>query len=230
MYGDTKVQPGVLFDGTSGRPPADAIEVYFPTPMSLCLFGDAAHDNPDPHWVQQWAYLAELYGSVMNDAAVRVQHAGGYVTHPARGPFTPARLEMLALAHNSVPGEPIMRLHVHLYVGRTAAALADGTRHPVNRDKLRRAVDDVWSSYRRDLERRTAHDFGFAWAALPGHHPADKEIVDPPFAEHVDQHTPPHVAVCPGPYGQLDRMMADETSRKLHARSAAAIARERRAG
>jgi len=230
MYGETRVEPIPLFDVNSGRPPADAIEVYFPAPMSLCLFGDAAHDNPDAHWVQQWEYLAELYVSVMNDTAMGVQHAGGYVSHPQRGPFTPARLEMVALAHNSVPNEPIMRLHIHLYVGRTAAALADGTRHPVNLDKLRRAVDRAWGDYRRDLETRTAHDFGFRWAPLPDHHPADKEIVDPPFAEHVAQHTPPHLAVCPGPYGQLDRIVADETSRKLHARSVAAVKQERRVG
>ena len=88
----------------------------------------------------------------------------------------------------------------------------------------------MWSQYRRDLETRTGHDLGVTWSALPGHHPADKEIVDPPFAEHVAAHAAPHVALCPGPYGPLDRMMAAETSRRLQARMRAAIEQERRTG
>ena len=67
MYGETHVDPAVLFDLTGGRPPADAIEVYIPTPMSLCLLGDAVHGDPQHRHL--WPDLAELYASVMNDAA-----------------------------------------------------------------------------------------------------------------------------------------------------------------
>lgn len=230
MYGDTHVQPQRLFDPLAGQPPADAVELYFPAPMSLCLFGDAVHDNPDPHWSQQWPELAELFASVANDTVIRTQRACGYVEHPARGPATAATLELAMLVHNSVPGDPIMHLHLHLYVGRTAATIADGSRRPVNLRRLRRGLDGVWTSYRRDLEDRTSHDFGFTWAPLPGHHPADTEIVDPPFAEHIDQHQPPHLALCPGPFGPLERLLADETSRTVQGRMAASIERERRAG
>jgi hypothetical protein len=34
------------------------------------------------------------------------------------------------MAGNAVPGEPAMRLHTHVYGGRTAIALQTSERHP----------------------------------------------------------------------------------------------------
>ena len=78
-----------------------------------------------------------------------VQRQGGYVTGGHRGRAIPARLEITALVENAVPGEPTMRLHTHIYVGRTATALDTGERHPV------------------DLERAAQRAANFAWRRLP---------------------------------------------------------------
>mgnify|MGYP006145961751 CR=1 FL=1 len=43
-----------------------------------------------------------------------------------------ARLEITAIAHNQVPGQATMRLHTHIYIGRTAVALDTGERHRVD--------------------------------------------------------------------------------------------------
>ena len=41
MYGDTHVDPVLLFDPDPERPPADALDLYFHAPLSLSLVGDA---------------------------------------------------------------------------------------------------------------------------------------------------------------------------------------------
>jgi hypothetical protein len=41
VYGDTHVDPALLFDPTSSRPRADALDLYFHAPISLSLVGDA---------------------------------------------------------------------------------------------------------------------------------------------------------------------------------------------
>lgn len=209
MYGDTHVDPAVLADLHAGElPPDDAIEVYFPTPMSLCLFGDACARSPKmEHLLPE---LAEIVEHALQRAMVSLQHSGGYVE--ARGYSMPARLELAGISENSVPDEEIMRIHAHLYVGRTAAALTDGTRRPVDESELRQGIDDAWRTWHRELVSSTTSAFGFRWGALPGHHPADQEIVDPPFAEHVGGHAR---VLCPGRYGQHERLLADATSRRL---------------
>ena len=69
-----------------------------------------------------------------------VQRQGGYVTGGHRGRAVPARLEITALVEDTVPDQPTMRLHTHIYVGRTAVALDTGERHPVDREHLHRAM------------------------------------------------------------------------------------------
>lgn len=85
MYGDTHVDPAVLFDPEwGGRPPADAWDLYFHAPISLSLLGDASA----AHGMER-----ELGGLLNLNAGL----AAADVT-----------------AENAVPGEPTMHLHTHL--------------------------------------------------------------------------------------------------------------------
>ena len=106
MYGDTHVDPAPLFDPDhDGHPPADAWDLYFQTPISLSLLGDAyaAHGMD-----RELNELLTLYADLAAATVVDVQRQGGYVTGGHRGRAVPARLEITALVENAVPDEPTM--------------------------------------------------------------------------------------------------------------------------
>jgi hypothetical protein len=203
VYGDTHVDPVLLFDLDRAAPPVDALDLYFHAPISLSLVGDAFAYNGMEH---ELGLLLELYADLAGGMIRDVQRQGGYVTGGHRGRAIPARLEITTLAHNQVAGEPTMRLHTHIYVGRTAVALETGERYPVDLDKLNNAADYAWRGYVGRLVREFTQALGFVWAPLPVHTSGDQEIVDPPMAEHVAGHT---FGVCPGDYGPREQIMAD---------------------
>ena len=225
MYGDTHVDPAPLFDpDQAGQPPADAWDLYFPAPISLSLLGDAyAARGLDG----ELGRLLGLYADLAAGTVTTVQRQGGYVAGGHRGRAVPARLEITALAENTVPGEPTMRLHTHIYVGRTAVALDTGERHPVEATELRNAADFAWRRHLTRLVDQTTAVLGLSWAPLPGHTSGDVEVVDPPMAEHVAGHS---FGVCPGQYGPREQIMADARWRAGVAESARIIAAERARG
>ncbi|MBW4722421.1 hypothetical protein [Saccharothrix obliqua] len=226
VYGDNHVDPVRLFDPQHEVPPADALDLHFPVPTSLSLFGDAVARTPDmAHLLPK---LGQVYENVLLATVVQVQRVCGYVVHPTYGQRAAARLAITAISENSVPNESIMRIHGHLYVGRTATSLADGQQHPVNLTWLRQFVRDVWTTYLGKLEEATSEEFGLVWGALPDNHPADREIVEPPFAPHVAQHAVPNAVVCPGRYGPLERVLADHQWRIGIAESQVRVQAERR--
>lgn len=204
MYGDTHVEPVLLFDPSREQPPADALDLYFHAPLSLSLVGDAfSYNRMDRELDQLLDLYAGLAGGIIRD----VQRQGGYVTGGHRGRAIPARLEITAMADNAVPGEPTMRLHTHLYVGRTAVALETGERHPVDLGELRDAADFAWRGYLSRLRDETARVLGFVWHAAADRHPSDQEIVEPPMAEHIAGH---ELGVCPGDFGPREQILADQ--------------------
>ena len=137
MYGDTHVDPAPLFDPDhGGRPPADALDLYFHAPLSLSLLADAYAAHGMRRELDQ---LRGLYAGLAVKTVTDVQRQGGYVTGGHRGRAVPARLEITALVEDTVPDQPTMRLHTHLYVGRTAIALDTGERHPLDLGELREA-------------------------------------------------------------------------------------------
>lgn len=220
MYGDTHVDPRPLFDPEHAAPPADAWDLYFHAPLSLSLLGDAyaAHGME-----RELGQLLSLYAGLAARTVTEVQRQGGYVAGGHRGRAIPARLEITALAENAVPGEPTMRLHTHVYVGRTALALETGERHVVDVGRLERAADFAWAGYLTRLVNETTDVLGYTWAPLPGHTSGDREIVDPPIAEHVAGHT---LGVCPGDYGPREQILTDAQWRADVAESARLIAAE----
>jgi hypothetical protein len=220
VYGDTHVDPSLLFDPEHTCPPADAWDLYFHAPLSLSLLGDAyaAHGME-----RELGQLLSLYAGLAAGTVTEVQRQGGYVAGGHRGRAIPARLEITALAENAVPGEPTMRLHTHVYVGRTALALESGERHPVHEAELRDAADFAWTGYLTRLVNETTDVLGFSWAPLPGHVSGDEEIVDPPIAEHVAGHA---LGVCPGEYGPREQILTDAQWRAGVADSARIVAAE----
>ena len=222
MYGDTHVDPAPLFDpGQGGRPPVDALDLYFHAPISLSLLGDAYTAHGMQRELDQ---LLDLYAGLATATVTDVQRQGGYVTGGHRGRAVPARLEITALAENAVPGERTMRLHTHLYVGRTATALETGERHPVDLERLRRAADFAWTGYLTRLVDDATDVLGLIWAPLSGHTSGDVEVVDPPMAEHVAGHA---LGICAGEYGPREQIMTDARWRAGVAESARVIAMER---
>lgn len=221
MYGDTHVDPAPLFDPDhGGRPPDDAWDLYFQTPISLSLLGDAYATHGMTYELDQ---LLDLYAGLAAATVVDVQRQGGYVTGGHRGRAVPARLDITALVENAVPGEPTMRLHTHVYVGRTGTALETGERHPVHPNELREAANHAWRTYLTRLVNQTSDVLGLDWAPVPGHTSGDVEVVDPPLAEHVADH---RFGVCPGAYGPREQVMADARWRAGVAESARIIAAE----
>ena len=222
MYGDTHVEPAPLFDPDhGGRPPTDALDLYFPAPLSLSLLADAYAAQQMQHELD---HLRRLYAGLAAKTVTDVQRQGGYVTGGHRGRAIPARLEITALVEDTVPGQPTMRLHTHLYVGRTATALDTGERQPVDLGELQEAADHAWRGYLSRLVKETTDAFGYVWAALPGHASGDVEIVDPPIADHIGGHS---FGRCPGEYGPREQIPADGEWRAGVAESARIIAAER---
>jgi hypothetical protein len=221
MYGETHVDPIALFDPERGQPPADAVDLFFPAPLSLSLLGDAfaAHGMQ-----RELDRLLDFYAGLAGGMVTDVQRQGGYVAGGHRGRPIPARLEITALAEDSVPGVPTMRLHSHVYVGRTAAALETGERHPVDLGRLRRAADRAWRAHLTLLVDASTRELGLTWAPLPGHSSGDVEIVDPPLAEHTVGH---QLGVCPGRYGPREQIAADAQWREGVQETARLLAADR---
>lgn len=204
MYGDTHVAPAALFDlGAGQAPPPDALDVYFHTPLSLSLLGDA---YSRAGMARELDLLLDAYAGVAARIVVDLQRQGGYVTGGHRGRAVPARLELTAVAENEVPDEPTMRLHTHVYVGRTAVALETGERHPVDQTRLARAADHSWRSYLGRVEDETSRVLGLVWDSQPGRHSGRQEVVDPPLVKHIAGH---ELGVCPGGYGPREQLLAD---------------------
>lgn len=206
-YGETRVEPGRLFDlgdppGTGAGPPPDAIDVQFRAPVSLSLLLDAFDTEYQDGAAQA---LMEGYQQLVAQMLGKVQFECGYVRDDA-GSRRPARLELAAFVENFVPGLDKMRLHAHVWVGRTAESLHDGQRHPVDLYELRQGIEQVvQGTYSRRLKAMAEDVADITWGQpWPG---ALEEIVAPPLHElaaGADR------GVCPGPWGPRELLLADQ--------------------
>ena len=80
MYGDTHVDPTPLFDPDhDGHPPADALDLYFPAPISLSLVGDAYATHGMEHAARE--------GFV--DCAISNRTLAELITHERAGRLVP---------------------------------------------------------------------------------------------------------------------------------------------
>jgi len=227
FYGETRVEPGRLCDlgdppGTGTGPPPDAIDVQFRAPVSLSLLLDAFDAAYNDAAAQA---LTDGYQQLIGQMLGKVQFECGYVRDPA-GSRRPARLDLAAFVENDVPGIEKMRLHAHIYVGRTAENLHDGGRHPVDLEKLHGAVDRVvFGIYAGRLRAVTEEVAEVTWGRpRPG---ASEEIVVPALHElaaGADR------GVCPGPWGPRELLLADQHHLELSAESERVIAANQASG
>lgn len=197
-YGDTRVETRVLFDardpGCTG-PPADAIDVQFRTPLTVSLLLERYLDGPGVEPVV--GFLGAGYREVVAKTVSEVQFVAGYVAEDSLA--WPARLEVATATHlYNNDDETDIRLHHHLWVGRTAVALHDGVRRPIDLVSLQRALANVvWSAYLRTLHAVTTRDLGVSWRSpRPG---AGAEITDPPV--HVGLTGQENLGICSTPWG-----------------------------
>lgn len=226
-YGETRVEPGRLFDlgdppGTGAGPPRDAIDVQFRAPVSLSLLLDAFDTQYQDAAAQA---LMEGYQQLVAQMLGKVQFECGYVRNAAGHRF-PARLELAAFVENFVPGIEKMRLHAHVWVGRTAESLYDGQRHPVDLEKLQSGIDEVvHGTYARRLEALAEDVADITWGQpRPG---ASEEIVAPPLHElaaGADR------GVCAGPWGPRELLLADHSYLELSAETERVIAANQASG
>jgi len=221
VLGDTRVPPDVLFDvsdpGTPG-PPADAFDVQFRVPISFSLYAsDLAANGRE----RELAAVQAAYQRVVDETFANVQLEGGHVPHPAGGQAE-ARLALAVLVEPRVPGIDGLRPHTHVYVGRSAVDVHDDSPRQVDLARLRGAIFDVtWSFYLRRLWAYT-EELGLTWGEpRPG---AVREVVDPPYAEHIAGEPQ---GVCPGPWGPRELLLADTDYLEGRAEAERQIAWER---
>lgn len=230
--GETRVEPGQLFDpeDRASGPPTDALDVQFRAPLSFSLFADGLfREGRDEDGRACFA----VYEQVMDATAVEVQVLGGYVVDE-HGASLPARLDLTAYGESTVPGFETLRIHHHLYVGRTAVSLRDGHRLPVDAQRLHRAADSASSAASQAMRELTEQRFGCRWGPPPGGYAS--EILDPPIFERTGSQQDAAawaaaLGVCPSPWGP--RTTWEQPSREtleMMAADAALIARECAAG
>ena len=219
--GATRATPGRLFDpeDPADAPPPDALDVQFRAPVSFSQFVDdlfATGRDADGR------ACFSLYEQVMPRTIRRLQEGGGYVLDEHGEPW-PARLDLAAYGESMIPGVDGVRMHHHLYVGRTAVSLHDGRRLPVDPTRLDRAADGAHSVATLVLRELTEERFGLQWYPPPNGY--SWEIVDPPVYERTVNHLDAAawdaaLGVCPSPWGRrttwtqpsrdaLDMMAAD---------------------
>lgn len=177
---------------------ADSWDVYFPSPLSLSLVANMfAHNGMQ----RELGRLLDLH-----DAQVDAITADLRLLAPDR------RLDVTATAHHSVPGQPTMHLHVHVYVARTAVDPETGERLAVARDELEAAASAAWHRYSERLRMEATEALGIGWDPL-----ADDPAVG--ATDEVRLVGLPHVlhltgggasAVCRGYVGPHEQIMAIE--------------------
>ena len=174
---------------------ADSWDVYFPAPLSLSLVANTfAHNGMQ----RELGTLLDLHDGQVEAIADDLR-----LFAPDR------RLDVTAIAHHSVPGQPTMHLHVHVYVSRTAVDPSTDERQPIDRAELAAAATRAWQRYSARLRAEATEALGIGWDPLP-EDPAEGDevrVVGLPRALHV---TGGGVGVCYGYFGPHEQIMAAE--------------------
>ena len=174
---------------------ADSWDVYFPAPLSLSLVANTfAHNGMQ----RELGTLLDLHDGQVDAIAADLR-----MLAPNR------RLDVTAIAHHSVPGQPAMHLHVHVYVSRTAVDPGTDERLPVGRAELAAAAATAWRRYSARLRADTTEALGIGWDPLPDDPAAgavdEVRVVGLPRALHV---TEGGLGVCRGYFGPHEQIMA----------------------
>lgn len=194
-FGETWVDPARLFDpeDPADAPPSDALDVQFRAPLSFSAFIDDLFRTG--RGMDASACL-RLYDAAIDRTVQQVQRLCGFVLDEHGAPV-PARLDLTAHGEATMNGVPDwVRVHHHLYVGRTGVSVRDGRRLPVDAPRLRRGIRAVLPLYLGALEEGTEERFGCRWGPPPGGYAF--EILDPPMHERI---VGQEYEVCRSPWG-----------------------------
>lgn len=184
-----------------GTPPADAVEIYFPAPMSFSLAVDAMARQGE-EWRASWERARQLY---IDSAGQTLRDLQRKMSAPSTSPDV--QLSLAVEVHSEVPGSAVARLHQHIYVGSTVDDPARG-RVPLDRRMLDIVAPNLYSSQTRFLAPQTEDLFGFTWKR------GELEA----FVGYVDQYPATRDAACPGVHGPgRDRIYADDSRQRLRA-------------
>ncbi len=179
---------------------ADALDVYFPAPLSLSLVANTfAHNGMQ----RQLGQLLDLHDGQVDEIVADLRRLGPPRRH----------LEVTATAHHSVPGQGAMHLHVHAYVARKARDSETGELASLPRDALAATARTAWRRYSDRLKERTTEVLGFGWDPLPDDASTgapveggdEVRVVGLPRAVHV---TGLEMCVCHGYLGPHEQIVA----------------------
>lgn len=179
---------------------ADALDVYFPAPLSLSLVANTfAHNGMQ----RQLGQLLDLHDGQVDEIVADVRRLGPPGWH----------LDVTAIAHHSVPRQEAMHLHVHVYVARTTRDSETGEPASLPRDALAAAARTAWRRYSDRLKERTTEVLGFGWDPLPDDTSTgapveggdEVRVVGLPRAVHV---TGLEFCVCHGYLGPHEQIVA----------------------
>ncbi|MDD7939165.1 hypothetical protein PHK61_12135 [Actinomycetospora lutea] len=200
---ETPVRPDRLFDLVTGFPPDDAIDLVVPVPLSLAIYMTMLESTGHAAPV---AALRKIHDHEASVTARAVQATVGFV-HGPDGP-EPARLALAHVVEERVPRVNGVRPHLHVYVGGTAVALADGRRAPIDIDLLAaRADSDLFPDHRDRLATASAERLGLVWGEASA---GSLEILEPAWlAERAGQLLRDGEPFCPGPFARR-RVVAGE--------------------
>lgn len=169
--------------------------MQFRAPLTVSLLLERYLDGPGVEPVVR--FLGAGYREVVAATVNKLQFVAGYVVDGSLS--WPARLELATAAHLYNNDETEIRLHHHLCVGRTAVALHDGTRRPVDPDGMQLSLANVvWSTYLRTRHAVTTRDLEVSWRSHRGPAPAPRSPTRPCTSGLTGQED---LGICTQPWG-----------------------------
>ncbi|HEY2222248.1 hypothetical protein [Actinomycetospora sp.] len=158
-----RVDPAPLFDLVTGFPPADAVDVTVPMPLSLAVYMTMLESTGHAAVL---AVLRKLHIEAARETVRGIQAVVGALVDPETS--AAARLRITHIVEQRVPRVNGLRPHVHAYVGATVRCPSDGRESPVDVERLTAlAGSELFDDYRDGLARATAERVGLEWGETP---------------------------------------------------------------
>jgi hypothetical protein len=171
-----RVDPVPLFDLVTGFPPADALDVTVPMPLSLAVYMTMLESTGR---AAELAVLRKLQTEQARETARSIQAVVGDLIGPDAAEA--ARLRITHIVEERVPRVNGLRPHVHAYVGATALSPTDGREIPLDVEQLRALADsELFPDYRDRLATVTAERGGLVWGGTSW---SSRELVGPAWLD-----------------------------------------------
>jgi hypothetical protein len=188
-----RVDPVPLFDLVTGFPPADALDVTVPMPLSLAVYMTMLESRGR---AAELAVLRKLQIEQARETARSIQAVVGDLVGPDVADS--ARLRITHIVEERVPRVNGLRPHVHAFVGATALSPVDGREIPVDVEQLTSLADaELFPEYRDRLVAATAEHGGLVWGETSW---SSLELVGPAWLDERVAQLRDHDLPCRGPW------------------------------